>query len=308
MEKITQALRILGDETRLRILNLVAQVPLNVSELTSVLGLAQSGVSRHLSHLKKLGLLIERKNGVWTYYQLLEADNLDSELKLLWNYLQEQLAALQDPFRDEVRLKEILRQREDSVSGLNQRLLEPGQSWLTWSRVLGFFMPEIDVADLGCGDATITMEIARFARSVVGVENNPKVLAEAQERLKRQNFKHVSLLAERIEALSIPSDSVDLALFSQSLHHLRDPQLGLSEAIRILRPGGRLVIMELAPHQEEWVREKLGHIWLGFDHESLREMMTIANLHSIAVEVNAQRWGESFRVVLASGIKNHKQA
>ncbi len=305
MEKITQALRLLGDETRLRILNLIVQVPLNVSELTSILGLAQSGVSRHLSHLKKLGFLNERKNGVWSYYQLVEPEDLDAELKLLWGYLQEQLTALQDPFRDEVRLKEILRQREDNVSGLNERLLEPGQSWLTWSRALGFFMAEMDVADLGCGDGTITIEIARFARSVIGVDHNPKTLAEAQERLERHNFKHATLLSERIENLSIPANSIDFALFSQSLHHLEQPEQGVREAVRILRPGGRLVIMELASHQEDWVREKLGHVWLGFEPELLKGMMFKASLQSIEIEVNPQRWGESFRVILASGIKNH---
>ncbi len=307
MEKITQALRVLGDETRLRIVNLISQVPLNVSELTSILGLAQSGVSRHLSHLKKLGLLCERKEGVWSYYNLTEPENLDAELKLLWGYLHEQLSALEDPFRDEVRLKEILRQREDSISGLNERLLEPGQSWLTWSRALGFFLPGLDVADLGCGDGTITLEIARFARSVVGVEYNQKILAIAKERADRLNLEHVTFQADRIEALSLPEASMDFVLFSQSLHHLPKPELGLREAARILRPGGRMTIMELAPHQEEWVREKLGHVWLGFETEALTQMMHDVGLQSIKIEANPPRWGESFRVILASGIKKHNR-
>lgn len=306
MERVSQALRVIGDETRLRILNLTARVPLNVSELTSILGLAQSGVSRHLSHLKQQGLLTERKNGVWSYYQLIDAEGLDPELKLLWNFLQEQLLALQDPFRDEVRLKEILRQREDSISGLNERLLEPGQSWLTWSRTLGFFMPGLDVVDLGCGDGTITAEMARFAHSVIAVDNNARVLAEARERMNRQNLKAVEFLEERIEALSIPSNSVDFALFAQSLHHLQEPRIGLAEAVRILKPGGRLAVMELAPHQEEWVCEKLGHVWLGFEQNVLREMMTGSNLQSVVVESNPQRWGEVFRVILASGVKHYQ--
>ncbi|MBF0287688.1 MAG: metalloregulator ArsR/SmtB family transcription factor [SAR324 cluster bacterium] len=303
MEKITQALRVLGDETRLRIVNLISQVPLNVSELTSILGLAQSGVSRHLSHLKQLGLLYERKEGVWSYYKLTDPENLDTELQLLWNYLQEQLSALEDPFRDQVRLKEILRQREDRTSGLNERLLEPGQSWLTWSRALGFFLPNLDVADLGCGDGTITMEIARFARSVVGVEHNQKVLDMAKERAARMNLQHVTFKTDRIEELSLPNMSTDFVLFSQSLHHLPRPELGLQEASRILRPGGRMIIMELAPHQEEWVREKLGHMWMGFETDTLTQMMNDAGLQSIQIEANPPRWGESFRVILASGIK-----
>lgn len=307
MEKITQALRLLGDETRLRILNLTTKVPLNVSELTAILGLAQSGVSRHLSHLKKLGLLNERKNGIWSYYQLVGSEELAPELKLFWHYLQEQLSELGDPFRDEVRLKEILRQREDSIAGLNQHLLEPGQSWLTWSRTLGFFVPPLDVVDLGCGDGTITAEMARFSRSVVGIDNNSQILAAATERMERHHFKHVTLIQDQMEALSLPTASTDFALFSQSLHHLEEPQLGINEAVRILRPGGRVVVMELAPHGEEWVREKLGHLWLGFEPETLKEMMENARLNSIAMEINPQYWGEAFRVILATGIKTHPQ-
>lgn len=305
MEKIAHTLRILGDETRLRILNLLTQAPLNVSELKAILGLAQSGVSRHLGHLRKLGFLHEQKNGVWSYYHLVAPQELDGELKLFWDYLQKQLANLEDPFRDQVRLKEVLRQREDSVSGLNQHLLEPGQSWLTWSRSLGFFMPQLDVADLGCGDGTFTVEMARFSRSVVGVDHEAKVLAEAAERMKRHHFGHVKLLQEKIENLSLPTNSLDFVLFSQSLHHLEKPHLGMKEAVRVLRPGGRLVVMELAPHEEEWVREKLGHVWLGFEADFLKAMMAEAKLTHIEVETNPQRWGESFRVILASGLKKN---
>lgn len=305
MEKITQALRLLGDETRLRILNLTSQVPLNVSELTSILGLAQSGVSRHLGHLKKVGLLQERKEGVWSYYQLTDLDQLDEELKLFRSYLKEQLGALKDPFRDEVRLKEILRQREDTISGLNERLLEPGQSWLTWARTLSLFLPQMDVADLGCGDGTITVEIARFARSVVGIESSEKVLSLAKDLAKRKSLNHVTFKKEQIEDLSLATESFDFVLFSQSLHHLPQPELGLQQAARILRPGGRLIIMELASHEEDWVREKLGHQWLGFDSEALSTLMKKVGLTSISIETNPPRWGESFRVILASGIKHN---
>jgi len=122
MSSIAQVLRLLGDETRLRILILVSQTPLNVSELTTILGMAQSGISRHLSHLRKMKLLQERKEGIWTFYQLAQKESLDSELHLLWSYLQEQLASMKDPNNDRVRLHEVLRQREISGGGLNERL------------------------------------------------------------------------------------------------------------------------------------------------------------------------------------------
>ena len=140
MSSIAQILRLLGDETRLRILILVSQTPLNVSELTTILGMAQSGISRHLSHLRKMNLLQERKEGIWTFYQLAQKESLESELHLLWNYLQEQLSTMKDPKNDRVRLHEVLRQREISGGGLNERLLEPGQSWFAWSCLLGILL------------------------------------------------------------------------------------------------------------------------------------------------------------------------
>lgn len=111
-------------------------------------------------------------------------------------------------------------------------------------------------------------------------------------------------ILRRIENLSIPSESIDFALFSQALHHLPDPQQGITQAVRILRPQGRLVIMELASHEEEWVKDKLGHRWLGFEPITLETMMRKMDLTTITVETNPLCWGESFRVILASGIKN----
>jgi len=191
MSSIAQVLRLLGDETRLRILILVSQTPLNVSELTTILGMAQSGISRHLSHLRKMKLLQERKEGIWTFYQLAQKESLDSELHLLWSYLQEQLASMKDPNNDRVRLHEVLRQREISGGGLNERLLEPGQSWFAWSCLLGILLgqngvrksgfgsgtSELEIIDLGCGDGTLTVEMAKFAKRVIGVDYNPEMLA-----------------------------------------------------------------------------------------------------------------------------------
>ena len=129
MSKIANVLRLLGDETRLRILILVSQTPLNVSELTKILGMAQSGVSRHLSNLRKMRLLRESKEGIWTYYHLAEKEFLEKDLHLLWDYLLKQLSSLKDPTNDRVRLHEVLNQRKLDFNSLNERLVEPGKSW-----------------------------------------------------------------------------------------------------------------------------------------------------------------------------------
>ncbi len=314
MNKIARVLRILGEETRLRILVLVSRTPLNVSELTSILGMAQSGISRHLSHLRKMGLLQEQRDGVWTYYQLAQKEALDDDLGTLWDYLHTQLATLNDPYSDLVRLETILRQRRPSTSGLNERLLEPGQSWYAWSRLLALLMAPlpggqafapsgVEIADLGCGDGTLTIEMARFAARVVAVDYNPAALAATRQRVERLQMPHVELLGCNVNALTLESESLDVVVFSQSLHHLHDPMSGFREAARVLRPGGRVLVMELAAHQEAWVQEKLGHQWLGFTEAELTRMLEEAGLQRLHCETLMPGREDLFQVLLFSGHK-----
>ena len=337
MINMANALKLLGDDTRLRILRLILREPLNVSEITSILGLAQSGISRHLSLLRKAGLVEERREGVWTYYQIAvpmrfgardgasagatagangpaggqneepgesgEGGPPDPELRQAWDFVKERLGEAADPFHDLPRLTEVLRQRENFGGGLNEKLLEPGQSWFAWSRALHFLLPPVEAIDLGCGDGTITVEISRFARRVVGIDSNPLAVAAARRRAERERRTNVLFKEDRIENLAEPEATYDLAVFSQSLHHLEQPGTGIREGVRVLRPGGRLVVFDLATHKEEWVIPKLGHVHLGFDPEMVEAMLRENGLKHVELEQVAQRRGEVFRVFLATGVK-----
>lgn len=328
MLDLANALKLLGDDTRLRVLRLIVREPLNVSEITSILGLAQSGISRHLSLLKKAGLVEERREGVWSYYQipnrllLLDSANghgksaplapekgtgeevtADPELRQVWAFVKSRLGEAEDPYGDLPRLAEVLRQRENYGGGLNEKLLEPGQSWFAWSRALQCLLPAVDAIDLGCGDGSITVEIGRFARKVVGIDVNPRALAAARKRAEREKLDNVVFREDRIEALREKDASYDLAVLCQSLHHMTDPARGIQEAARVLRPGGRLLVVDLAPHKEQWVLAKLGHAHLGFEPQHLREMLSAAGLTRIALEEVHQRRGEVFRVLVATGLK-----
>jgi ArsR family transcriptional regulator len=314
MQALANALKLLGDDTRLRILRLIAREPLNVSELTSILGLAQSGISRHLSLLRKAGLVEERREGVWSYYLVpaslhpagagpAGADDgaPDPMLGTVWDFVRGRLGEGEDPFSDLPRLAEVLRQRENFGGGLSEKLLEPGQSWFAWSRALAFLLPALDAIDLGCGDGTITVELSRFARRVVGIDANPRAVQAARKRAEREHRTNLEFKVARVEELEEPARSYDLAVFSQSLHHMERPEQGLGIAQGLLREGGRLVVVDLAPHRQEWVREKLGHVHLGFPPEELKDMLTAAGLEEVALEEVHQRRGEVFRVILATG-------
>jgi len=305
MIDIANALKLLGDDTRLRILRLLAREPLNVSELTSILGLAQSGISRHLSLLRKAGLVDERKEGVWTYYRLPEPglNGPGDTLHTVWTFVREHLEQGTDPYSDLSRLTEVLRQRDNFGGGLSDRLLEPGQSWLAWSRALHFLMPPLDAIDLGCGDGTITVEISRFARQVVGIDANPRAVAAARKRAEREHRRNIVFREGRIEELTEPAGSFDLAVFSQSLHFMEEPMAGVRQAVRVLRPGARLLVVDLVPHGQEWVREKLGHRHLGFDPDHMAALLSKAGLKRVGLESVNQRRGEAFRVFLATGTK-----
>ncbi len=184
MKEASALYRILGDEARLRLLRVLARERFNVTELTGILGLAQSGVSRHLGLLKEAGLVVEEKNGAFSYYSVSPEVREDD----LWRLLDAQFTAAvtSGPVKaDDARLQEVLRLRRENFEHTGPdtrdgRQLVPGRSWAAWSRALGLLLPPLDVADLGCGEGYLTIEAARWAHRVTGVDRAPGVLARAK--------------------------------------------------------------------------------------------------------------------------------
>lgn len=296
MESLSQSFRALGDPTRLRILRLVAEAPLNVSELVSLVGLAQSSVSHHLSKLRGMGLLREERQAGFTYYQL-ALDPKDERWPLV------QLARnSNDDSGDTARLKDLLRQREDRHA-LNERLLEPGQSWFLWAGALASLLPPLEVVDFGCGTGVLSVAIAKWARRVTAVDQNPDALAQAEERAHRAGLKNILFLREDLHELSLGDNKKDLVVISQSLHHVEAPKAVLAEAHRILKPGGRVVVLELFPHDEQWVRERLGHRHLGFDPDALLGWMKAAGFSGLSLDTHNRGGASAFRVYLITGNK-----
>jgi 2-polyprenyl-3-methyl-5-hydroxy-6-metoxy-1,4-benzoquinol methylase len=296
MEALSQSFRALGDPTRLRLLRLLSAAPLNVSELVSIIGVGQSSISHHLSKLRQLGLVGEERAAGFTYYSLaVNAEDLHWPLIRL-------ACQVEDDSGDQARLTDLLRQRVDRTA-LNERLLEPGQSWFLWSSALASLLPALDVADFGCGSGVLSASLARWARSVVAIDQNPEALGQARSRARREGLRNVTFVREDLHSLSLSGSTVDLVVLSQSLHHVEEPEAVLREAARLLRPRGKVVVLELMPHDETWVRGRLGHRHLGFSPARLEASLKRAGFGSLGREVHAREATSPFRVFLLTGEK-----
>ena len=277
MREMASLLRTVADETRLRILRLLLETPLNVTELTGVLGLAQSGVSKQVGTLKRAGLIKERREGLKIFYRLSQRNELTEEARTLWDLLMERISRVEDAHHDLVRLAEVLAGRQSQAPGLHEHLLAPGEAWHAWARMMMALVPSMERAvDLGCGSGALSAELARVCKEVVGVDISATALSAARAHVERVGLTNVRFLqADMAEGLSreVGAHSCDLALLSQTLHHLPDPMVGLEVASGLLKPGGRLILMELLPHGEAWVKEKLGHLHQGFSATELEGMM-----------------------------------
>jgi ArsR family transcriptional regulator len=311
MRQASALYRLLGDEARLRLLRVLRRERLNVTELTGILGLAQSGVSRHLGLLKDASLVVEEKDAGYTYYRV-SPDALNNGTAPIWTALEEQFEAASGDAAvraDEARLQEVLRLRKENfdthggADTRDARQLVPGRSWAAWSRALGMLLPPLRVADLGCGEGYLTIEAARWASRVIAVDRSDVVLQRARALGMRRRVTNVVWKRGELEKLPVKDAAVDVALLSQALHHAANPARAVAEAARITVPGGRVLVLDLREHREEWVRAKLGDRALGFDDGELERMLLDAGLTDVRVAVGARKAGDPFTVLIAAGSK-----
>jgi SAM-dependent methyltransferase len=304
--------RLLGDDARLRILRLLGAERLNVSELTGILGIAQSGVSRHLGLLKEAGLVVEQREGGFAFYSLAPSLAEGSNgFGPLWPLLEahfRQTSRTPEGRADTARLEEVRRVRKENFDrhggpDARERQLVPGRSWAAWARALGHLLPPLRVADLGCGDGYLTIEASRWASRVIAVDRSQAVLERARALARRRRVTNVTWRRGEIERLPLRDGSVDVAILSQALHHAADPARAAAEAARIVAPGGRVLVLDLREHDQTWVRERLGDRWQGFSDAALSQLLQRAGLSDVNITVGARRTGDPFTVLIASGVK-----
>lgn len=283
---IVTRLQALADTTRNRLLLLLERQELTVSELCEALQLPQSTVSRHLKVLSDEGWITSRAEGVSNWYRA--ARELGPEARRLWEVVRDQFADSAPAHRDAERIKGIVAARhqrttEFFASGAGQWDRVRGELFgdgLEWLALAGLLDPTWAVADLGAGTGHLAAALAPFVGRVVAIDESAAMLETAAERTK--SLGNVVCRVGALEALPVESGTIHLAFAVLVLHHLIDPARAVVEAARTLRPGGRLVMVDMMPHERAEYRETMGHQWLGFDREAVFGWAKAAALEPIA--------------------------
>ncbi len=301
MPSILESFRLLADAARVRILLLLDREELSVAELQEILSMGQSRISTHLAQLKQAGLVEDRRQGKNSLYSLKNRDLID--------LLRAAADEIPEAAEDSEALQLALEKRRDKVrayfdelAGKFGRNYVPGRSWKGLAETLLQLMPPLTIADLGAGEGTFSQLLAQRAKRVIAVDNSPK-MAEFGAKLARDNG--VSNLEYRVGDLESPpirAGSVDLAFFSQSLHHALHPQRAVEAAYKLLKPGGRIVILDLKKHAFEQAREMYADTWLGFSETELRGFLEQAGFKDVqSWIVDREKQNPAFETILAVG-------
>jgi ArsR family transcriptional regulator len=272
----------LADATRSRLLVALERNELTVNELTSILQLPQSTISRHLKMLSAEGWVDARAEGTSRYYRL-ASTSLDAASRRLWNIVRDEVIHTNAAEHDARRTQAVLAER--STKSQQFFSTSAGQ----WDRMrlelfgrradvalLGLLDEGWIVADLGCGTGTVTQSLAPFVERVIAVDESSAMLSAAKKRL--HGVENVDIRNGRLESLPIGDAEVDVALLFLVLHHAAEPTRVISEAARALKSGGRLLVLDMMPHDRQDLRQTMGHLWPGFDRTTIGGWMEAAGL------------------------------
>ncbi|MGQ0815852.1 MAG: ArsR/SmtB family transcription factor [Gemmatimonadota bacterium] len=285
----------LADPTRSRMLLLLEQQPLSVGELCSVLHLPQSTASRHLKVLVDEGWASARAEGATRMYRIAK---LRAPAQRIWETVRSEVASTAAGRQDSQRLRAVLEVRRDksvaffcSAAGDWERVRHElfGSTGETLS-LLALLDPELTVGDFGCGTGQIARALAPFVKRVIGVDSSSAMLEAAQSR----GAPNLEFRAGQLEELPIADDELDAALVFLVLHYVVEPARVLAEAARSLKPDGRLLLVDMMPHDREDMRETMGHVWPGFAEEQINVWLDAAGfgrIQHISLPVDARAKG-----------------
>src|SRR5688572_14809526 len=290
MVAILEHMSALSDPTRCRMLLLLERQELTVTEICSVLQMPQSSVSRHLKTLADDDWVVSRRDGTSRFYSM-ALDDLDPGARRLWPLIREQVAATSAAGQDDRRLRGVLARRRAksqeffaSAAGEWDRLRSElfGDTFYLWG-VLGLIDPALVVGDLGCGTGQLTEVVAPYVEKVVAVDSSTDMLDAARQRLGAA--RNVDLRQGELESLPVEAGELDAAMLSLVLHYSPSPGRALAEVARVLRPGGRVLVVDMLPHDRQEYQQQMGHVWLGFSEKHIGKLLTDAGFSDVRVRL-----------------------
>jgi ArsR family transcriptional regulator len=307
MPSIVKILRAAADPTRLRILLLLNAEELSVAELQEILVMGQSTISTHLSQLRHAGLVEDRRTGKSSFYSLSTSGGSGALDAILVQAGKETPEAAGDC----AAMRAVVKKRQDkmrsffdSMAGRLGKDYVPGKSWKSLAEALLRLMPPLTIADLGAGDGSFALLLSQRAARVIAVDSSAKMLDFGRDQAVRHGIDNVEFRLGDMEVPPIDDATVDLVFFSQSLHHALHPERSVKQAARILRPGGRIAILDLGKHRFEEARELYADERLGFSEAELGSMLTEAGFLDVSVAiVDRDPEAPQFQTLLAIGTK-----
>jgi ArsR family transcriptional regulator len=314
MASIVKILRATADANRLRILLLLEKEELSVAELQEILVMGQSTISTHLGQLKQVGLVEDRRTGKYSLYRLASHNGSQTGSGVLPGLLAEARAEIPEATADASAIRRVVKKRQDKmrsffdeVAGRFGRNYVPGKSWKAVAEALLKLMPPMVIADLGAGEGAFSLLLAQRATKVIAVDNSARMIEVGREQARKQEVKNLEYRLGDMEEVPIENGTVDLVFFSQSLHHALHPERAIEEAWRILKPGGRIAILDLAKHRFEEAREMYADEWLGFSESELDTMLEKPGFRNVQTSVvHREAEAPHFQTLLAVGDKNYQ--
>jgi len=279
----------LADPCRLRLAAVLLRGEFTVQELTRIMGMGQSRISRHLKILTEAGVLSVKRQGTWSYYRAGEANAFFGAIRPAFELELEQLPERHD---DLAALAAVLDERRKKSLEFFDR---HARQWDTLARtllpipdylesLLGLVPAVATLLEIGVGTGALLPLLSTRAGEVIGVDHSPAMLEEARRRLAAAGESHVELRLGEMTHLPLMDGGAGCVVANMVLHHAADPLAVLKEMVRVLEPGGSVVLADLARHEREWAREQLADQWLGFEEEELRAWCKSAGLEKIEVQ------------------------
>ncbi|MCP5084323.1 MAG: metalloregulator ArsR/SmtB family transcription factor [Alphaproteobacteria bacterium] len=285
MEELLAGLRAVGERTRLRILFLLTNGELTVKELTQILNQSQPRVSRHVKLMAEAGIIERYREGAWVFLRLVDDGPSGKVAKFIADMVPEDDEVVQS---DMQRLGRIREHRTNRAS------LYFDQNAERWDKIRSLHVAEIKVEkamqalvgeiqieqllDIGTGTGRVLELFAPHAERATGLDASHEMLAIARQRMEEADLRHAQVRHGDLYQLPLQAGTVDLVIIHQVLHFLDDPASALAEAARVLKPGGRLLVVDFAPHEQEFLREEQQHRYLGIKHEQIRRWSAGAGL------------------------------